>query len=140
MESIQYFNFQKSLAALNFYEKYLGATNIQRIGGDSDMFKYLPEAYQVDEDFTFHASFEIMGQTFFCSDTMKNKRTDNSGANVTFTFDYENETERKKAIDFFNQAVESGCEAAIPLGPTAWSKLYGLFNDPFGVTWMINAN
>ncbi|RIM07845.1 VOC family protein, partial [Staphylococcus cohnii] len=29
--------------------------------------------------------------------------------------------------------------ATMPLDKTEWSELYGMFNDPFGVTWMINA-
>lgn len=139
MKTIQYFNFQNSLAALNFYEQHLGATNINRVGGDHEMFRDLPEEYQVDADFTMNAAFEILGQTFYCSDTMKNKKIDNSGAIVAFNFDYNNVEEREKAIAFFNKAVEGGCIATMPLGETEWSPLYGLFNDPFGVTWMINA-
>ncbi|MBU0439204.1 VOC family protein [Staphylococcus succinus] len=139
MKSIQYFNFQNSLSALNFYEKHLGATNIQRLGGDDEMFDHMPKEYQVDDDFTMHASFEILGETFYCSDTMDNKKIDNSGAIAVFTFDYTNEADKDKAVAFFNKAIEGGCKATMPLGKTEWSKLYGMFNDPFGVTWMINA-
>ena len=79
MKSIQYFNFQNSLSALNFYEKHLGATNINRLGGDDKMFDDMPDDYQIDKDFTMHASFEILGETFYCSDTWKNKSIDNTG-------------------------------------------------------------
>ncbi|MCU5746152.1 VOC family protein [Staphylococcus sp. SQ8-PEA] len=139
MKAIQYFNFENSLAALNFYERYLGATNIQRVGGDDARFEHMPEEYKMDKDFTLNATFEIMGETFYCSDTYKNKKIDNSGAIVAFTFNYNDERERQRAIDFYGKAIEGGCEASIPLGETEWSKLYGIFNDPFGVTWMINA-
>lgn len=139
MKSVQYFNFQNSLAALNFYEKYLGATDIQRVGGDHEMFADMPEEYEIDKNFTMNASFKILGETFYCSDTMKNKRIDNSGAIVAFTFDYSNESDKQLAEAFFNKAIEGGCEATMPLGKTEWSELYGMFNDPFGVTWMINA-
>ena len=74
MKAVQYFNFQNSLAALNFYEKHLGATNIQRLGGDNEMFDDMPDEYKVDADFTMHASFEVFGETFYCSDTWKNKK------------------------------------------------------------------
>lgn len=139
MKSVQYFNFQNSLAALDFYEKNLGATDIQRVGGDHEMFADMPEEYQVDKNFTMNASFKILGETFYCSDTWKNKKIDNSGAIVTFTFDYHNEAEKQLAIDFFNKAIIAGCEETMPLGKTEWSNLYGMFNDPFGVTWIINA-
>lgn len=139
MKAVQYFNFQNSLAALNFYEKHLGATNIQRLGGDNEMFDDMPDEYKVDADFTMHASFEVFGETFYCSDTWKNKKIDNSGAIVAFTFDQSDEAAKKRAVDFFNKAVGAGCEATMPLGKTEWSELYGMFNDPFGVTWMINA-
>ena len=139
MRAIQYFNFRNSLAALNFYEKHLGATNIRRVGGDDARFQDMPDEYKVDDDFTMHASFEIMGETFYCGDTYKHRKIDNSGAIVSLTFNYEDEADRQRAIDFYGRAIEGGCEASIPLGETAWSKLYGIFNDPFGVTWMINA-
>lgn len=139
MKTIQYFNFKNSLAALNFYEQHLGAVNIHRVGGDDEMFKDMPEEYQVDGDFTMHATFEILGQTFYCSDTWKNKKIDNSGAIVTFTFDYNNEDERQQAVTFFENAINGGCVATMELGQTEWSPLYGMFNDPFGVTWMISA-
>ncbi|MFQ3854249.1 VOC family protein [Staphylococcus parequorum] len=139
MKSVQYFNFQNSLAALNFYEKHLGATDIQRVGGDHEMFADMPEEYDIDKNFTMNASFKILGETFYCSDTMKNKKIDNSGAIVAFTFDYSNEADKQQAEAFFNKAIEGGCEATMPLAKTEWSELYGMFNDPFGVTWMINA-
>lgn len=139
MKAVQYFNFQNSLAALNFYEEHFGATDIQRVGGDHEMFANMPEEYQVDADFTMNASFNILGETFYCSDTWKNKKIDNSGAIVTFTFDGSNEAEKEKAKAFFDKAVEAGCEVTMPLGKTEWSDFYGMFNDPFGVTWMVNA-
>lgn len=74
MKAVQYFNFQNSLAALNFYEKHLGATNIQRVSGDNEMFNDMPEEFQVPPDFTMNASFEILGERFYCSDTWKKKR------------------------------------------------------------------
>lgn len=139
MKAVQYFNFQNSLAALNFYEEHFGATDIQRVGGDHEMFANMPEEYQVDADFTMNASFNILGETFYCSDTWKNKKIDNSGAIVTFTFDGSNEAEKEKAKAFFDKAVAAGCEVTMPLGKTEWSDFYGMFNDPFGVTWMVNA-
>lgn len=139
MKAVQYFNFQNSLAALNFYEKHLGATNIQRVSGDNEMFNDMPEEFQVPPDFTMNASFEILGERFYCSDTWKNKKIDNSGAIVTFTFDHSNEADKAAAQAFFDKAVEAGCEVTMPLGATEWSEFYGMFNDPFGVTWMINA-
>ena len=123
MKTIQYFNFKNSLAALNFYEQHLGAANIHRVGGDDGRFNEMPEEYQVDGDFTMHATFEILGQTFYRTHTWKNKKIANSGAIVTF----------------FENAINGGCVATMELGQTEWSPLYGMFNDPFGVTWMISA-
>ena len=139
MKSIQYFNFQNSLSALNFYEKHLGATNINRLGGDDKMFDDMPDDYQIDKDFTMHASFEILGETFYCSDTWKNNSIDNTGAIVAFTFDASNTADKERAEEFFNRAVAGGCDVTMPLGKTEWSEFYGMFNDPYGVTWMVNA-
>ena len=73
------------------------------------------------------------------SDSWGQHEVNNEGISVCFTFDGNNEEDVKKVKDFYHKVIEVGCKEVMPLGQTEWSKLYGYFNDPFGVTWMINA-
>ncbi len=139
VEAITYFTFKNSIEALEFYEKYLGATDIKRVPGDHEMFQEADEDKRLPEDFTMNASFKILGKTFMCSDVQGDEDINNSGVNIAFQFKYEDEADRQAAEAFFNKAIEGGCEASMPLGRIPWSPLYGMFEDPFGITWMINA-
>ncbi|WP_414055733.1 VOC family protein [Macrococcus equi] len=143
IKAVQYFNFHNAIEVLDFYEQHLGAKIITKTMGDDEMFKDMPEEYKMPDDiakqFVMNAEFEILGERFMVSDTMGQREISNEGTSVCFTFDGSDEADVKAATDFFNNAVAAGCKVAMPLGPTEWSKLYGYFNDPFGVTWMINA-
>lgn len=44
-----------------------------------------------------------------------------------------------QAKDFYESAVEAGCKIVMPLGETEWTKMYAMFDDPFGISWMISA-
>ncbi|MWV60690.1 VOC family protein [Rathayibacter sp. VKM Ac-2754] len=36
------------------------------------------------------------------------------------------------------QKLAEGSAVVVPLGPAAWSPLYGMVRDPFGVTWVLD--
>ncbi|WP_338061514.1 glyoxalase/bleomycin resistance/extradiol dioxygenase family protein [Staphylococcus ratti] len=143
IKSVSYFNFENALEALNFYEAKLGAEVVSKTMGDDEMFKDLPEEYKMPKDvakrFVMNAEFKILGETFMVSSTRDERPISNEGTNVCFTFDGSNDADVKAATDFYKRAIEAGCEETMPLGETEWSKLYGMFKDPYGVTWMINA-
>ncbi|WP_331466719.1 glyoxalase/bleomycin resistance/extradiol dioxygenase family protein [Macrococcoides goetzii] len=143
IKAVQYFNFHNSLEVLDFYEKHLGAKIINKTMGDDEIFRDMPEEYKMPEEvakqFVMNAEFEILGQRFMISDSWGQREVNNEGTSVCFTFDGNDEEDVKQATDFYHKAIEAGCKEAMPLGQTEWSKLYGYFNDPFGVTWMINA-
>ncbi|WP_414044059.1 VOC family protein [Macrococcus sp. EM39E] len=143
IKAVPYFNFHNTLEVLDFYEQHLGAKIISKTLGDDEMFKDMPADFKMPEDvakqFVMNAEFEIFGERFMVSDTWGQKAVSNEGTSVCFTLDGNNEEEIKAATKFYNKAVAAGCKEEMPLGQTEWSKLYGHFNDPFGVTWMINA-
>ncbi|WP_240664065.1 glyoxalase/bleomycin resistance/extradiol dioxygenase family protein [Macrococcus sp. DPC7161] len=143
IKAVPYFNFANALEVLNFYEEKFGAEIVSKTMGDDEMFKDLPEEFKMPEDvakrFVMNAEFKLLGQTFMISSTMGEREVNNEGVNVCFTFDGSNDIEVKVATEFFDRAVAAGSEVTMPLGPTEWSKLYGMFKDPYGISWMINA-
>lgn len=143
IKAVPYFNFHNTLEVLDFYEQHLGAKIISKTLGDDEMFKDMPDEFKMPDDvakqFVMNAEFEIFAERFMVSDTWGQKEVSNEGTSVCFTFDGNNEEEIKAATKFYNKAIAAGCKEEMPLGQTEWSKLYGHFKDPFGVTWMINA-
>lgn len=143
IEAVPYFTFRNSLQVLEFYEQKLGAKVLGKVMGNNEMFKDMPDAMKMPNDvaekFVMNAAFELLGRQFMVSDSWGNEAVDNSGAQVCFTFDGSNETERAKIVEFFDRAVQAGCKVTMPLGKTPWSSLYGTFVDPYDITWMVNA-
>ncbi|MCG7418867.1 VOC family protein [Macrococcoides goetzii] len=143
IKAVPYFIFHNTLEVLDFYEQHLGAKIISKTLGDDEMFKDMPDEFKMPDDvakqFVMNAEFEIFAERFMVSDTWGQKEVSNEGTSVCFTFDGNNEEEIKAATEFYNKAIAAGCKEEMPLGQTEWSKLYGHFKDPFGVTWMINA-
>lgn len=142
IKNVQYFNFADALGALKFYEEKFGATEVEIALASDPMFKEnLDQMGMTEEEaetFVMNASFKILEQPFMVSSTWGQKEIDNSGAINVFTFDSSNETEVQTITDFYNKAVEAGCEVTMELGPTEWSSHFGGVKDPYGVEWMFN--
>lgn len=139
MKVVPYLNFPNSKEVLKFYEK-LGANITEMYLGSDEMFKDMPESERPakPEDFVMNAGFEVLGNLVYLSDTWGNRPVDHEGSNLCFTFDQNDESEVQKARDFFQNAVDNGCSVEMPLGPVEWSQLFGMFKDPFGITWMLS--
>lgn len=142
-KAIVYLNTNRANEMLDFYQEHFGAKIISKTMGDDPMFAGSGEDMQMPaemaKDFVMNAEFEILGQSFMASDTWGKEEIDNTGANVCFTFDGSNEEEVSQAKDFYQKAIEAGCEITMPLGETEWTKLFAMFDDPFGVSWMLSA-
>lgn len=143
-KAIAYLNSNRASEMLDFYEKNFDAVVISKVMANDTMFANSSEDMKMPEeiakDFVMNAEFEILEQTFMLSDTWEKQEINNQGANICFTFDGNNEAEIEQAKAFYNSALESGCKIIMPLGPTEWTKMYAMWDDPFGVTWMISAN
>jgi PhnB protein len=139
MKVIPYLNFAHSIEVLDFYEK-LGAEDINIVYGSDDMFAGVPED-QIPEnasEFIMNASFKVFDNLIYLSDNFGNREVDYSGSNICFTFDQNDDAEVTKAKDFFQNALDNGCQVTLPLSETEWSSIFGMFVDPFGLTWMFN--
>lgn len=143
INAVTYLNFPNALEALTFYKEKFGASIINQTMGDDEMFKDLPPEYKMPEEiakqFVMNAEFELLGQRFMVSDTMGQRSVTHEGISICFTFDGSSDEETKEVTSFFERAIEAGSEITMPLGATEWTKLYGMFKDPFGITWMVNA-
>lgn len=143
-KAIPYFNFQNALEAIDYYVEHFGAEVVAVTKASHDMFQDAPEEYRMTEEearnFIMNAEIRILGQSFFISSTWAGKETNNEGVQVAFVFDGEDEDALKEAEEFFDKASQAGARVDVPLGPAAWTKMYGAFHDKYGVDWMISAD
>ena len=139
VQVVPYLNFPNTKEVLAFYEK-LGANVKEMILANDAIFADMPENERPDNpsNFVMNASIEVLGNVIFMSDSWGNKAVDHEGANLSFVFDQNDATEVARVKDFFQQAIELGCEETMPLAPSGWSELFGIFKDPYGISWMFS--
>lgn len=142
-KAISYLSSNRANEMLDFYVEHFDAVVTSKVMGDDKMFEGAPEEFKMPEEvaknFVMNASFEINGQTFMLSDSWGKEEVNNEGVSICFTFDGNDEDELQQAIKFYEKAVEAGCKVTMPLGETEWTKYYAMFEDPFGISWMISA-
>ena len=137
IRSVPYLNFQYSLEALAFYEK-LGATIATVTKMSDPIFADMPEEERLNSEFVMNASFTMFDQLIYCSDSWGNQPVDHAGSNLCFTFDQNNDEDIAQIELLFAKAEELGCEITMPLEAVEWSERFGMFRDPFGVTWLLS--
>lgn len=142
-KAIPYFDFQNALEAIDYYVEYFEAEVVSVTKASHDMFQDAPEEYRITEEeaenFIMNAEIKILGQSFFISSTWAGKEINNEGVQVAFVFDGEDDEAVKEAEAFFDKASQAEARVEVPLGPAAWTKMYGSFQDKYGVDWMISA-
>lgn len=137
IRSVPYLNFQYSLEALAFYEK-LGATIATVTKMSDPIFADMPEEERLNSEFVMNASFTMVDRLIYCSDSWGNQPVDHAGSNLCFTFDQNNDDDIAQIELLFAKAEELGCEITMPLEAVEWSERFGMFRDPFGVTWLLS--
>lgn len=137
IRSVPYLNFQYSLEALAFYEK-LGATITTVTKMSDPMFADMPDEELANSEFVMNASFTMFDQLIYCSDSWGNQPVDHAGSNLCFTFDQNNDEDIAQIELLLAKAEELGCEITMPLEAVEWSERFGMFRDPFGVTWLLS--
>ncbi|MEY8371182.1 VOC family protein [Aerococcaceae bacterium 50-4] len=139
VQVVPYLNFAHSKEVLSFYEK-LGAKVTGMVLANDAMFADMPEDERPKNpnEFVMNASIEVLGNQIFLSDTWGNKEVDHGGSNLSFVFDQHDENEVAQVKSFFKNAIDLGCEETMPLSPSEWSELFGMFKDPYGISWMFS--
>ncbi|WP_455202809.1 VOC family protein [Kaarinaea lacus] len=116
--------------ALEFYKNALGAevTMLMRFKDSPDQ-----EACPVDDDNKImHAAFKIGESPVMASDGHCGGNPSFQGISLSIGLTDVTDAEKK-----FN-ALADGGEVVMPLEKTFWSPSFGVVNDKFGISWMIN--
>ncbi|MBB5638445.1 PhnB protein [Pedobacter cryoconitis] len=129
-----YLNFDGNTEEVfNFYKSVFG--------GEFDVlarFGEMPEEYQADksqQDKIMHVSLPIGGgSTLMGSDRPASYGTITKGDGFYISIQADSEEE---ATRLFNGLSANG-KVIMPLEKTFWGAFFGMFNDQFGVQWMIN--
>ncbi|MGC6767866.1 VOC family protein [Enterococcus sp. LJL128] len=131
-----YLNFKNEAAAvIKFYEEVFDtpSANVMTFGD-------MPEdpEHPVSEDIKdliLNASMVIEGTYVMISDVpdgMGKPLTVGNNISLVVSTDDEEKIDRQ-----FNRLAEGGT-VEMPLGPTFWSKKYGMLTDKFGINWMFS--
>lgn len=117
--------------ALTFYAKCLQGEliNLQRFGGTPGC-EGMPESHR---DKIMHVQLRVGDQMLMASDNHPDYPYDGiKGCSIALNVDRPEEADR-----VFN-ALSQGGTVVMPLQETFWAQRFGMFNDRFGVPWMVN--
>ena len=119
--------------AVRFYERALGAKVEMmmryREAPDPAPPGMLPPG---SEEKIMHCSFRIGETTIMATDDMRSQGARLEGFSLAITMMAEADADR-----VFN-ALADGGNVIMPLGKTFWSPRFGMLQDRFGVSWMVN--
>ena len=116
--------------AFTFYEKCLGAKIVAMIThAETPAAKDTPPDWQQK---IIHGRLIVGDQMLMGSDVPPNQYHKPEGFSVTVSVDKPEDAERIHA------ALGDGGEVRMPIAETFWARRFGMVNDKFGISWMIN--
>ncbi|GAA4300099.1 VOC family protein [Nibribacter koreensis] len=130
-----YLNFNGNTEeAFNFYKSVFGGEFIT-----FQRFKDIPGQDHVapqDQDKIMHVSLPIDGTSVLMgSDTLESmQNTVTQGDNIHLSINAESQEEADKLFTGLSQ----GGKITMPLQKTFWGAYFGMFQDQFGINWMVN--
>lgn len=116
--------------ALAFYKDALGGTYEIMRTKDTPMADQFPAEMG---DKVMHASFTAPGITFMASDGRETKAIDPEAGNISLAL---SATDRAAGQKAFN-ALSAGGKVKMPLSDAFWGGQFGMFDDRFGIEWMV---
>lgn len=125
-----YLNFNgNAREAMEFYNSVFGGkltmSTFKEYGAAQD---------PADENRIMHAQLETDdGIAFMAADTMQGMDY-RTGTNYSVSLSGDNEEELTK----FYQGLSAGGAVIEPLRKAPWGDTFGMFNDKYGVNWMVN--
>ena len=122
--------------AFRFYETAFG-TEIPYIGrfGDVPPSENMPPLSDADKNRIMHVTLPISTETMLMgSDTLPGMHQVTQGSNFSVSI---NANSREEATDFFNKLSEGG-KVTMELQDTFWGAYFGMWEDKFGINWMVN--
>ena len=115
--------------AFEFYEKALGGKLEMMTYGQSPESDKMPAAMQNQ---VIHARLAAGASVIYGSDCPPDRYTKPQGFSVAVGTKDPADTER-----VFN-ALSQGGQVHMPLQQTFWSAKFGMLQDKFGISWMVN--
>uniref|UniRef100_A0A7V4XR34 VOC family protein n=1 Tax=Acidobacterium capsulatum TaxID=33075 RepID=A0A7V4XR34_9BACT len=131
MEFAPYVHFSGNCAeALAFYVKVLHRKiSFAHTYGDSPMASMVPADYAGK---IMHATFDFEGGRLYACDAPPDRHGKIQG--ITLSIGAKDAAEAKKIF----HALSQGGNVTMPFQQTFWSAGFGMFDDKFGVAWMVN--
>ena len=119
--------------AFNFYKSVFGGefAVIQR-------FKDMPDGDKMsadDQNKIMHVSLPINGNVLMGTDTLESM---GQKLNVGDNFSVSVNTDSEAESDQIFNALAVGREIIMPLEKAFWGAYFGMFEDKFGIHWMVN--
>jgi PhnB protein len=118
--------------ALEFYKAALDGTYELQRNGDSPMGHSVPEAFQ---NKVMHATFTAPGVSFMASDGRGPQEIDPEAGNISLALTV---NDRAKGEQVF-AALSDGGKVKVPLDDAPWGGRFGIFDDRFGLEWMMTS-
>jgi len=117
-------------AAMRFYEKCLGGKITMIMSyGDSPAASHTPAEISKQ---IIHATLTVGDFQLQASDCPPDKYQKPQGFSVTIQ-----ESDLSKAKSTFDALAEGG-KITMPFDKTFWAKGFGMLDDKFGISWMVN--
>ena len=125
---VPYLTVSNGSAAIAFYKKGLGATEVVRMQAD-------------DKKRLMHAEVEINGHAVYLSDdfpesTGGNTPQKHGGTAVSM---FVHLTVPKEVDQWMGRAAKAGAKVTIPAADQFWGDRFGQLVDPFGHSWSFGA-
>lgn len=127
-----HFNDGKAEEALNFYKAVFGGElEISRYGDNPGM----PAAEEAIKNLVMHGVVKTGDLQLMISDTgpMGDVVV---GNNVSISLSGDDEAKLTK----YFEALSAGGTVTKPLGKESWGDTFGMVDDKFGISWLININ
>ena len=126
-------------AAFNFYKNVFGKefssfSRFSDIPASEDMPMPIPEE---SKNLVMHVSLPISKETILMgSDANPNMGSVIFGHNVSLAV----ATETKEEADKIFQGLSEGGKITMPMADTFWGAYFGMIDDRFGNSWMVNCD
>jgi PhnB protein len=118
--------------ALEFYKGVLGGTyELMRVSES-------PMADQFPPDFSgkvMHASFTAPGISLMAADGREIKPIDPEAGNISLALSATDRAEGERVF----KALSDGGKVKMPLNDAFWGGKFGMFDDRFGIEWMVTS-
>ena len=134
-----YLAFPNTKEALKYYEEVFGATNIKRLEVGEDQAEHFGMTKEQAKEATMHAEFEIVGVKILGADSFERIQPINNGISLLIDFDVNDKEETEKVEAFYDKIKDhETINIELPLSEQFWVGKMGVFNDKYGVRWMLH--